>query len=67
MEHVSVLLENGQSGDMFVSEEGGLWTPNERATVHYRRAWLTRHPGADPDSLAMVWGPAILFTRRVWF
>ncbi len=68
IEHVAV-LHDGQRRDMFVDEEGRLkgMKRNERATAIYRTAWLSRNPGADAEQLPHIAGPAVLFTRRVWF
>lgn len=66
-EHVYVLHE-GQRRDLFVDEESrrkGL-DRNEAATAIYRNNWLTRHPTADPESLEAIYGPAVLFSARVW-
>jgi hypothetical protein len=73
LEHIAV-LHNGARRDMFVSELGTIALTtrpplprNERATAIYRAAWLARHPECDPESLAWIAGPAVLFERRVWF
>lgn len=66
-EHVTVLGEDGPQ-DLFVHETGvndGL-PLNPNATALYRRAWLSRNPDADPDSLPYVAGVAVAFGRRVW-
>jgi hypothetical protein len=68
LEHVSVLYRD-QRADMFVDEMGhqkGL-PRNDPATVIYRTNWLTRYPYTDPESLPWIAGPAIVFTRRIWF
>jgi hypothetical protein len=55
--------------DMFVDEDGhskGL-PRNEAATLIYRRNWLLQHPETDPESMPHIVGPAVLFSRRVWF
>jgi hypothetical protein len=65
----------GQLGalDMFVDDEGLLkgLPRNEVATAHYRRANqldMTAAPKApDIEMLNFIAGPAILFSRRVWF
>jgi hypothetical protein len=78
MEHVSVLADptfsRGTRGtwlpaDMFVDEEFLLKSlpRNGAATAIYRRSWLLTHPECPPDSLPYIDGPAILFSRRVWF
>jgi hypothetical protein len=68
IEHVSVLHE-GKPRDMFVDEEGLIkgFERNERATRIYRTNWLTRHPDCDPETLNFIAGPAVLFTKRVWY
>lgn len=70
LEHVSVLWE-GRRTDMFVDDEGtmrGRELPrNEEATAIYRAYWLGTHPGTDPESVAAVYGCALLFRHRVWF
>lgn len=68
IEHVSV-LHDGKRRDMFVDEEGRLkgLPRNERATAIYRTAWLSHNPGRDADDLPHIAGPAVLFTRRVWY
>lgn len=78
LEHVSVLADPtfviGTRGtwrplDMFVDENFALkgLPLNDAATVIYRRNWLLQHPGDDPESLDQICGPAVLFSRRVWF
>lgn len=78
LEHVSVLADfNGgldfKPADMFVVDEmghvraGGPLPRNEAATLIYRRASLLQRPGTDPESLPHIVGPAVLFSRRVWF
>lgn len=73
LEHVTV-LHQGQRTDMFVSEYGhlaragrGPLPRNDAATTTYRAAWLSTHPGDNPESMPFIAGPAILFDRRVWF
>lgn len=67
-EHVAV-LHKGERTDMFVDENGLLkgMPRNERATAIYRNNWLTQHPGTEPETLPWIVGPALLFSRRVWF
>jgi hypothetical protein len=78
MERVAVLAdpsfsvgtrETWRGLDMFVDEIGALkgLPRNEAATVIYRRNWLLQHPETEPESLANICGPAVLFSRRVWF
>lgn len=78
MEHVSVWADykNGtdfRQLDMFVDENGlfnGL-PRNEEATTIYRRAnqmgLLLIPKEDDPETLNFIVGPAVLFSRRVWF
>lgn len=68
IEHVWVLLE-GERCSMFVNENGvakGL-PVNDAATVHYRRNTLSHQPSIKPEQLPAIYGPAVLFHRRVWF
>lgn len=66
MERVAV-LHNGKACDMFVDECGAIdgLPPNPAATTVYR-AWRVSK-GDNPNSLPMIYGDAVLFTRRVWF
>lgn len=68
IEHVAV-LHDGKRRDMFVDDEGRVkgMPRNDRATAIYRTNWITRHPDCDPETLPWIAGPAVLFTRRVWF
>lgn len=77
MEHVNVWAdydggENFTQLDMFIDYIGmskGL-RRNEEATTIYRRAnqmGLTQVPKANPEQLNYIVGPAVLFSRRVWF
>ncbi|PZU95495.1 MAG: hypothetical protein DI527_00365 [Chelatococcus sp.] len=68
LEHVSV-LHDGEPTDMFLHDEGALieLPRNEPATAIYRANWLNQNPGADPESVPAIYGPAVLFSRRVWF
>lgn len=67
-EHVAV-LHNDQVADMFVDENGKLkgLPRNERATAIYRANWLKKKPSTNPETLPWIVGPAVLFSRRVWF
>lgn len=68
MERVRVFWE-GAYTDMFVDDRGltkGL-AINTKATEVYRNNVLTHEPGTDPHSLPMIFGPAVLFSRPVWF
>lgn len=77
-EQVNVLADFGggeryEQLDMFVDDTGHLQhlPRNEAATIVYRRAALmgrARIPiPSDPESLSWIAGPAVLFSRRVWF
>lgn len=67
LEHVSVLF-GGRRADMFVDDRGieKDLPRNEAATAIYRANWLSRHPGADPESIPAIYGLAVLFDRIVW-
>ncbi len=75
IERVNVYLVNeDRYTDMFVSEEGKIaktWRAplprNEDATVIYRANIVAHKPSTDPESLPFIVGPAVLFSRRVWF
>jgi hypothetical protein len=78
MEHVSVWANYDfktecQQLDMFVNENGSLnrLSRNETATTIYRRATMegkTTGPiPKNPEELNFIVGPAVLFSRRVWF
>jgi hypothetical protein len=79
LEHVTVLRPGSETKakvtrdddylDMFVDEEGTLkrLPVNDDATRIYRANWLRAYPGTPPDTLAEIYGPAVLFHRRVWF
>lgn len=68
LEHVTV-LHDGKRADMFVDEMGAVTglPRNEAATAIYRNNWLTQQPKTDPESLPAIYGPAILFSKQVWF
>jgi len=68
MERVNV-LHAGHYTDMFVDEDGIMkkLPVNEAATAIYRANWLHQHPKTDPSTLPAIYGPAVLFQRRVWF
>lgn len=72
MDHVNVWF-CGQRRDMFVSELGrykmayrDAMPRNELATIIYRTASLLRDPRLDPEEIAFIVGPAIMFDRKVW-
>lgn len=66
-ERVLVFWE-GEYRDMFVGDRSlDLDEPNVRATEVYRNNVLVHDPRAGPaDDMPMVYGPAVLFSRRVW-
>lgn len=73
-EHVSVLHDftggaNYVPTDMFVDEDGVAkdLPRNEAATTIYRRAAMRRDPLQWPESLSYIYGPALVFSRLVWF
>lgn len=66
LERVRVLVD-GQYRDLFVAERGEGLPRNEKATALYRANYLTAFPKTDPESLPAVYGPAVLFSRPVWF
>ena len=55
--------------DMFVDEDGltKRLPRNKKATAIYRNNWLTQHPNTDPESMACIVGPAVVFSARVWY
>ncbi len=64
-----LVLHNGAYTDMFVDGQGvekGL-PRNDTATRVYRNNFLTHHEGHDPESLPVIYGDAVLFSRKVWF
>jgi hypothetical protein len=77
-EHVTVWssLDNNapfERLDMFVGETSANdgQPRNEAATTHYRRATMTGKTPvptpANPEELPAIYGPAVLFGRRVWY
>ena len=77
LEHVTVLASfTGEPpyerADMFVDEMSALkqLLRNEAATLIYRRASMMGRTGrpapADPEDIPAIYGPAVLFERRVW-
>jgi hypothetical protein len=60
---------NGRRGDMFIDERGPqLGLPaNQAATEIFRSACLERVAGSDARGLATIVGPAVIFSRQVWF
>ena len=75
IERVRVLLNANdpeaepEYSDMFVDEDGHLKNlpRNDAATALYRANWLKQHPGTPPESLPVIVGVAIVFSRPVWF
>lgn len=78
LERVAVLSDfaggtDYQPADMFVDEMGSVKAlpRNEAATLIYRRATMLGRTGVkkpkDHEDLPAIYGPAILFDRRVWF
>jgi hypothetical protein len=78
LEHVTVLADydnglNFNRADMFVGDAGQRkdLPRNDAATVIYRRATLCGRSATpipnDPEELPFIQGPAVLFSRRVWF
>lgn len=68
LEHVSC-LQDGRRADLFVDElsaNKGL-PRNDEATRIYRTNMLTTNPDLDPETLPVVFGPAVMFSRQVWF
>ena len=55
--------------DMFVDEDGFTKNlpRNEKATAIYRNNWLTQYPNTDPEMMAFIVGPAVVFSDRVWY
>lgn len=68
LERVNVLHE-GQYTDMFVDDSGMLHNlpVNEDATAIYRNNVLTHEPDTRAEDLDQIHGPAVLFSRKVWF
>lgn len=68
LERVNV-FHDGAYTDMFVDDVGKLkkLPRNDAATNIYRNNWMTHNPGTDPEDLPAIYGPAILFDRKVWF
>ncbi len=65
--HVHISAEDGVR-DMFVHETGEIdrLPVNETATRLYRAGYMTMSPDAEPGDLPAIYGPAVVFTRRVW-
>lgn len=68
LERVNV-FHDGKYTDMFVDDSGLLdeLPRNEVATAIYRANVLKHEPGASAEGLPHIAGPAVLFSRRVWY
>lgn len=74
MERLPALVK-GEERDLVVCELGEVALSgrdplpfNHEATKLHRAVTLAERPSADPDTLAKVCGPAVLFTdRKIWF
>jgi hypothetical protein len=68
LERVRV-FHDGAYTDMFVDDESiGKGLPvNEAATAIYRCNVLTHDKRAKAEDLPKIYGPAVLFSREVWF
>lgn len=68
LEHVTVLHE-GERADMFVDEDflEKRLPFNAEATAIYRANALSWSPDVLAENLPAILGPAVLFSRRVWF
>lgn len=68
LERVRV-FHDGAYTDMFVDEHGAEYDlpVNEAATVIYRCNRLTHDKRARAQDLSKIYGPAVLFSRPVWF
>ena len=67
MAHLPVLYGNTR-GDLFFGEDAekqGLFR-NGVATSIFRAALLRRDLGRDPETLPVIYGPAVVFHRQVW-
>jgi hypothetical protein len=66
--HILVHVD-GEPRDLFCDEMTGIreMPLNERTTELYRAGFLSVHPDGDPESVATISGPAVLFEERVWF
>src|SRR4051794_12592363 len=63
------IVRGGRLGDMFVDERGHeLGLPgNEAATAILRQALAEMPSQSELRDLAMIAGPAVVFSRQVWF
>lgn len=66
-EHVTI-YDAGEARDMFVHETGAVdgLPANATASRLYRAGFLAMNPGTRPEDLPAIYGPAVLFSRRVW-
>jgi len=74
MERVRVFIAFDQGGtpgylDMFVDEASAIsdLPVNWPATEIYRNNVMHHEPGTNAEGLPAIYGPAVLFDRRVWF
>lgn len=70
MEHVRVFSEAGEYVSMFVDESGMLkgLPVNPLATVEYQRNVRVNAPDSElAKDMPLIYGPAVLFDRNVWF
>jgi hypothetical protein len=65
---MELVIIAGSRVDMFVDDLATvLGLPrNAKATEIYRKHWLDRHPGADPESMPQIDGPVVIFEGIVW-
>lgn len=69
LEHVTVFW-NGKYADMFVGDFSAVsdWPVNEKATEIYHNNIKTHDPELYASAKhAQIYGPVVLFSRRVWF
>jgi hypothetical protein len=68
-EHVTVFW-NDEYRDMFVDDTGVLkgLPINARATaIYWNNTRIHMPDDYDPETMAMIHGPAVLFDKKVWF
>uniref|UniRef100_A0AAU6W4R5 Uncharacterized protein n=1 Tax=Pseudomonas phage Cygsa01 TaxID=3138529 RepID=A0AAU6W4R5_9VIRU len=68
-ERVVYRKADGGVADMLVDEDGHNVGQqyNTQATAHYRRDWMLKNPGQNPDFMHHIVGIAIVFDRKVWY
>lgn len=68
LEHVRV-WELGSYVSMFVDDMGAVkeLPINQKATVIYHANMYEHDPMSMPDGMPHIHGPAVLFSRNVWF